>query len=310
MRERILLLDGAMGTMLQRSGYSGNFDALNLTDPDAVARIHREYIAAGADIIETNTLSSNRISQSEYGLQDRASELALQGANIARAEADASPRTIWVAGSVGPTSKSLTLGSGLDNASTGQLTFDEMAGIYREQIEGLIEGGADLILIETCIDSLNAKAALFALSQIRYGFPAIVSVSPGDRSGRTLTGEDLKAFHSAVSHYPLTAFGLNCSIGAEGLIPLIESVSGFSDVPVICYPNAGLPDATGAYDGLPEQMAASIREMALAGHLNIAGGCCGTTPEHIAAIREALRGIPPRPLRKPDGKLRERGDIA
>ena len=307
MQSRILLLDGAMGTMLQRQGRSGNFDALNLSDPELVAGVHRAYIEAGADIIETNTFSSNRISQREYGMDGQAAALAKAGAEIARGVADAAPRKVWVAGSVGPTSKSLTMSADLADATARPLTFDEMAAVYREQITALIEGGVDLILIETCFDALNAKAALYALAQDHYGFPAIVSVSPGDRAGRTLTGQTLEAFHTAVCHYPLTAFGLNCSLGAEELIPLVETVAGFCDVPVICYPNAGLPNAMGQYDELPEQMANSMRRMAAAGHLNIAGGCCGTTPEHIAAVKAALEGIAPRPLPERDGLLRVSG---
>ena len=307
MQEYILLLDGAMGTMLQRQGRSGNFDALSLSAPETVAGVHRAYIAAGADIIETNTFSSNRISQQEYGMEGQVAALAKAGAGIARRVADAAPRKVWVAGSVGPTSKSLTMSADLADASTRPLSFDEMSEVYREQIAALIEGGVDLILIETCFDALNAKAALYALSQVRYGFPAIVSVSPGDRAGRTLTGQTLEAFYTAVRHYPLTAFGLNCSLGAEELIPLIETVSGFCDVPVICYPNAGLPNAMGQYDELPEQMAASVRRMAAAGHLNIAGGCCGTTPEHIAAVKAALEGLAPRSLPAHDGLLRVSG---
>ena len=306
MQQRILLLDGAMGTMLQRSGKSGNFDALNISEPELVAGVHRAYIEAGADIIETNTFSSNRISQLEYGLSDRAADLAREGARIARREADAAPHKVWVAGSVGPTSKSLTMGSDLSSAAP-PLSFDQMVEVYRTQMAALVEGGVDLILIETCIDALNAKAALYALSQIRYGFPAIVSVSPTDRGGRTLTGQTIEAFHTAVRHYPLLAFGLNCSLGAEGLIPLTESIAHLSDLPIACYPNAGLPNAMGQYDELPEQMASSLRKMALAGNVNIVGGCCGTTPEHIAAIRTAMEGVQPRPLRAPDGILRVSG---
>ena len=248
MGERILLLDGATGTLFQRSGRSGNFDALNLTEPDLVTGIHRAYIEAGADIIETNTFSSNRISQKEYGMDGRAAEMALAGARLARAEADRAGRKVWVAGSVGPTSKSLTLATDLADGSGRSLSFDDLAAIYEEQIAALIAGGVDLLLIETCFDALNAKAALYALARVRYGFPAIVSVSPGDRAGRTLTGQTLEAFYTAVRHYPLTAVGLNCSLGAEQLLPLIEQVAGFCEVPVICYPNAGLPNEMGLYD--------------------------------------------------------------
>ena len=310
MRERILLLDGAMGTMLQRHGKSGNFDALNRTEPELVASVHRAYIEAGADIIETNTFSSNRISQKEYGLEDQAAALSREGARIARREAEKAlrgGRQVWVAGSVGPTSKSLTLGADLAEEATQPLTFDQMAEVYREQMAALIDGGADLILIETCFDALNAKAALYALSQVSPGFPAIVSVSPGDRAGRTLTGQTVEAFLTAVRHYPLLAFGLNCSLGAEGLMPLVENLAHTSDLPVVCYPNAGLPNAMGQYEELPGQMADTIRKAAQAGCVNIVGGCCGTTPDHIAALAAALKDIPPRPFPEPDGLLRVSG---
>ena len=307
MRERILLLDGATGTLLQRHGLSGNFDQLNLTNPAVVAEVHRAYIAAGADIIETNTFSSNRISQKEYGLEEQAATLAREGARIARAEADRAGRKVWVAGSIGPTSKSLTLATDLADGSGRLLSFDDLSAVYQEQVAGLVEGGVDLLLIETCFDALNAKAALYAVSRVAPGFPVIVSVSPGDRAGRTLTGQTLEAFYTAVRHYPLTAFGLNCSLGAEQLLPLVEQVSGFCDVPVICYPNAGLPNEMGLYDETPEKMAASIRKMAEAGLVNIVGGCCGTTPEHIAAEREAVSGLAPRPFRTADALLRVSG---
>ena len=310
LRERILLLDGAMGTMLQRHGKSGNFDALNRTEPELVAAVHGAYIEAGADIIETNTFSSNRISQKEYGLEDQAATLAREGARIARREADKAlrgGRQVWVAGSVGPTSKSLTLGADLAEEAAQALTFDQMAEVYREQMAALIDGGADLILIETCFDALNAKAALYALSQVSPGFPAIVSVSPGDRAGRTLTGQTVEAFLTAVRHYPLLAFGLNCSLGAEGLMPLVETLAHISDLPVVCYPNAGLPNAMGQYEELPGQMADTIRKAAQAGCVNIVGGCCGTTPDHIAALATALKDIPPRPVPEPDGLLRVSG---
>ncbi|MBR5099963.1 MAG: methionine synthase [Bacteroidales bacterium] len=307
LRERILLLDGAMGTMLQRRGLSGNFDHLNLTNPDVVAGIHRAYIDAGADIIGTNTFSSNRISQFEYKLDSLAAALAREGARIARAEADRSDRPVWVAGCIGPTSKSLTLAADLAGGGARSLSFDILSDIYREQVEALIEGGVDLLLIETCFDALNAKAALYAVAQVAPGFPVIVSVSPGDRAGRILTGQTLDAFYTAVRHYPLTAFGLNCSLGAEQLLPLIEQVAGFCEVPVICYPNAGLPNEMGLYDETPEQMAAAVRKMAAAGLVNIVGGCCGTTPAHIAAEKAAVAGFAPRPLRKADTLLRVSG---
>ena len=307
MQERILLLDGAMGTQLQRLGLSGNFDHLNLTAPDTVAAVHRAYIEAGADIIETNTFSSNRISQQEYGLAEEAAALARAGARIARAEVDRAGRKVWVAGSIGPTSKSLTLATDLADGSTRAFSFDDLAAIYQEQVEALIVGGVDLLLIETCFDALNAKAALYAVSRVSADFPVIVSVSPGDRAGRTLTGQTLEAFYTAVRHYPLTAFGLNCSLGAEQLLPLIEQVAAFCDVPVICYPNAGLPNEMGLYDETPEKMAASVRRMAEASFVNILGGCCGTSPEHIAAEKAAVASLPPRRFYEADKLLRVSG---
>ncbi len=307
MEERILLLDGAMGTQLQRRGLSGNFDQLNLTRPDIIAAVHRAYIEAGADIIETNTFSSNRLSQKEYGLEDQVPELATAGARIARTEAERAGRPVWVAGSIGPTSKSLTLATDLADGDGRPLSFEDLAAIYEEQVRALIIGGVDLLLIETCFDALNAKAALYAVSRVAWGFPVIVSVSPGDRAGRTLTGQTLEAFYTAVRHYPLTAFGLNCSLGAEQLLPLIEQVSAFCDVPVICYPNAGLPNEMGLYDETPEKMAASIRKMAETGLVNIVGGCCGTSPEHIAAEKAVVEGLAPRPFRESDQLLRVSG---
>ena len=307
MQERILLLDGAMGTQLQRQGLSGNFDHLNLTAPDTVAAVHHAYIEAGADIIETNTFSSNRISQQEYGLSEEAAALARAGARIARAEADRAGRKVWVAGSIGPTSKSLTLATDLADGSTRAFSFDDLAAIYQEQVEALIVGGVDLLLIETCFDALNAKAALYAVARAAADFPVIVSVSPGDRAGRTLTGQTLEGFYTAVRHYPLTAFGLNCSLGAEQLLPLIEQVSSFCDVPVICYPNAGLPNEMGLYDETPGKMAASVRKMAEAGFVNILGGCCGTSPEHIAAEKAAVAGLAPRHFREADKLLHVSG---
>ena len=289
-----MVLDGAMGTMIQRYGLTGNNDCLNLTHPDIIEEIHGVYIEAGADLIETNTFSSNRISQKEYGLDGQAREMALQGARIARKAADAAEREVWVAGSIGPTSQSLTLVPDLAGPSEAPCRFDEMTAAYREQVEALIEGGVDLLLIETCFDALNAKAALYAVGKAAYGFPVIVSVSPSDKSGRTLTGQTLEAFYAAVRHYPLTAFGLNCSLGAEELAPLLQEVSRFCDVPVICYPNAGLPNELGGYDETPFQMAAAVGAMATAGQVNIVGGCCGTTPSHIAAERQAVLPCPPR----------------
>ncbi len=312
----ILLLDGAMGTMIQRRFQgsampSGPAEMLNRTHPAVISSIHREYIEAGADIIETNTFNANRISLDAHGLAGEAKELALAGARIAREAADrfrsesgttdeekgttggekgttGTRRKVLVAGSVGPTSRSLTLPSDIGRPAWREVDFDTMAAAYREQIEALVEGGVDIILIETCFDALNAKAALYALQQVAPGFPAMVSVSVADRSGRTLTGQTLEAFYHSVRHYPLSAFGLNCSLGAEEMLPLVRDVASFSDVPVLCYPNAGLPNEEGAYDQTPAEMAEFVGRMVTEGLVDIVGGCCGTTPDHIKALASIL----------------------
>ena len=324
LKKRMLRLDGATGTQIQQYSLTeddfrqgvfvdspvplkGNNECLNLTRSDVIAAVHEAYIEAGADIIETNTFSANRISQTEYGLESHAREMALAGARIARAAADKAPRKVWVAGSIGPTSKSLTLAPDINRPAERPYSFDQMAESYREQVEALLEGGVDLLLIETAFDALNVKAALYAVQQAEDRFlrsarndnhiPVIVSVSVSDRSGRTLTGQTLEAFFTAVRHYPLTAFGVNCSLGADELLPLVKDVAAFSDVPVICYPNAGLPNELGGYDQTPAEMAEQMARMD--GIINIAGGCCGTTPEHIRAIPT----LSPAPLKEPHKEL-------
>ena len=301
-RERILILDGAMGTMLQRHGLTGNNETFNLSHPDVVRDIHRAYIDAGADIISTNTFSANCISQADYGLAAQARELARSGAALARAEADAAPRKVWVAGSLGPTGKSLTLPQDLGNPAWRAVSFDEMAEAYAEQVRGLLEGGVDALLLETCFDALNAKSALYAISGIpeAAALPLIISVSVSDRSGRTLTGQTLEGFYRAVRHARPLCFGLNCSLGASDLAPLVADVAAWADCAVSCYPNAGLPNEMGAYDETPDQTAAAIRRMAQAALVNLVGGCCGTTPEHIAAIAQAVQGLAPRTIPTPD----------
>ena len=332
---RILILDGAMGTMIQRYGLTeadyrggclsdcakelkGNSECLNLTRPDIIKSIHREYIEAGADIIETNTFSANRISQAEYGCEGFAAQMAYEGARLAREVADeaSSCRKIWVAGSMGPTSKSLSLSPELSDPAFRAYSFDQMKESYREQAEALLRGGVDLLLVETCFDALNVKAALAAITECRSSFtkgsseldghprsqsenqplpPVIVSVSVGDRSGRTLTGQTLEAFYTSVKHYPLLAFGLNCSLGAAELTTLLEDVDKWCECAISCYPNAGLPNEMGGYDQTPEQMGQAVKAMAEKGLVNILGGCCGTSPDHIRAIAEAVKGISPRP---------------
>ena len=308
LEDKIYILDGAMGTMIQKFGVGeadNNNEPLNLTRPEAIKKIHKEYIAAGADIIESNTFSANAISQAEYGCQDLAPQMAYEGARIAREAADEAAaiaaeigltRKVWVAGSMGPTSKSLSLSPDASDPAFRPYSFDQMYEAYREQAEALIRGGVDMIIIETCFDALNTKAALSAISDCHADFPVIVSVSVSDRSGRTLTGQPLEAFYTSVKHYPILAFGLNCSLGAADMTPLVEDMGRWCGSAVSCYPNAGLPNEMGGYDQAPEEMAQQVKEMASRGLVNIVGGCCGTTPDHIRAIASAVKGIKPRPI--------------
>ena len=348
---RILIMDGAMGTRIQAFGLSaesfhrgrfaswpvslvGNNDILSLTAPEVITDIHRLYIEAGADIIATNTFSSNRISQKEYGCSDIAAEMAREGARLARLVANektaqtprpplggetvngqwsmVNDRRIYVAGSMGPTAKSLTLPSDMGDASRRAVSFDEMADSYREQALALLEGGADFLLLETCYDALNTKAALSAISDINARFhreiPVMVSVTINDHSGRTLTGQTLWAFYTSVSHYPyLLSFGLNCSFGVTDLRPFVEQLAANCPLPISLYPNAGLPNQMGEYEELPDFTASHLRKMAEDGLINIAGGCCGTDEHHIKAIADALQGIKPRIAPKIDRKLRVSG---
>ncbi len=332
LRQRILILDGAMGTKIQSMGLmpehyhqgrfaqwpvslTGNNDVLCLTAPDVIGDIHRQYIEAGADIITTNTFSSNRISQHEYGCEEMASEMAYEGARIAKQVADAFclhssafSRQIYVAGSMGPTSRSLSLASDMNNPGFRSTSFDEMAAAYYEQAKALVNGGVDLLLIETCFDALNTKAALYAIQQINEEtgkeMPVMVSATINDRSGRTLTGQTLEAFFVSISHYPhLLSFGLNCSFGVTDLRPFVEQLSSRIPVYLSLYPNAGLPNEMGEYDELPNYTASHLRQMAEDGLLNIAGGCCGTNEEHIRAISDALKDIKPRQLPDADHRM-------
>ena len=302
MRGKILILDGAMGTCIQ--GYNllprdflggkGNNDILNLTREDVIEAIHREYVEAGADIIETNTFSGNAISQKDYGMESRVREINLKGAQIARKVADAAGRKVLVAGSMGPTVKSLSLSPDVNAPERRDVTFEQMAQAYMEQVEALIEGGVDLLLVETVYDALNAKAALYAIEQVAgTDFPVMVSATVNDKSGRILGGHKLDALYTALSHYPIMSFGLNCSFGAKDLAPFIEELQGLGCA-ISIYPNAGLPNEMGQYDEVPEYTAKHIKELAQKGWLNIAGGCCGTTPAHIKAVAQALEGVAPR----------------
>ncbi|MBQ7017825.1 MAG: homocysteine S-methyltransferase family protein [Bacteroidales bacterium] len=316
MRKRILILDGAMGTSIQKYALSpddflggkGNNDILNLTREDVIERIHKEYIEAGADIIETNTFSGNAISQRDYGQQEKVYEINLKGAQIARRAADSSDRDVLVAGSIGPTVKSLSLSPDADEPQRRDVTFQEMADAYRVQVRGLLDGGVDILLVETVYDALNAKAALYAIQQeVSQGdIPVMVSATVNDRSGRLLSGHTLDALYTALQHYPIASFGLNCSFGARDLAPFIEQLQ-WVPCAVSIYPNAGLPNEMGQYDESPEYTAKYIRELAQNGWLNIAGGCCGTTPDHIKAVKEALEGIAPRGIAGDDAACRAAG---
>ena len=327
LQERILILDGAMGTLIQQENLSpqafhrghfarwkvalaGNNDVLNLTDPQVIGRIHQRYVDAGADIISTNTFSANRISQKEYACEDMARQMALEGARIARRVADGcKERKIWVAGSMGPTSKSLSLASDMSQPTYRPVDFDELSAAYKEQAEALLEGGADVLLLETCYDALNAKAALYAISQLNdergIVIPVMVSATVNDRSGRLLTGQTLEAFYTSIAHYPILSIGLNCSFGVTDLCPFVERLAALTPAYISLHPNAGLPNEMGEYEELPEYTAHHLRTMAKDGLLNIAGGCCGTDDRHIRAIADALRGIKPRQL----PQVRQTGDM-
>ena len=314
LKEKILILDGATGTAIQKFGLTekdfrgqrfvahpvnlkGNNDILNLTKPEIIQSIHQSYIEAGADIIETNTFNSNAISQEEYHCCELVYTLNYEGARLAKQTASQARRPVFVAGSIGPTSKTLSLSPDVNHPEFRPVDFDTLAAAYTTQINGLIDGGADLLLVETVFDGLNAKAALYAIDRIQQEkgttIPVMVSATVNDKSGRTLTGQSLEALYTALAHYPLLSFGLNCSFGAPDLQPFVERLSAILPCYLSLYPNAGLPNEMGEYDESPAFTAQCLQNIAREGLLNIAGGCCGTTPEHIRAIRDALTGIPP-----------------
>src|SRR5512139_3874277 len=317
--QRILVLDGAMGTVIQsyklgEADYrgerfkdsprdlKGNNDLLVLTRPEVIGEIHRRYLEAGADIIETNTFNSNATSQADYGTEALVRELNLAAAQIARRAADEvaarTGRPRFVAGALGPTNRTASLSPNVSDPGFRNVTFDELAATYSEATHALVEGGVDLILVETIFDTLNAKAALFAvrevLDELGADVPIMVSGTITDASGRTLSGQTVEAFWNSVRHARPTTIGLNCALGARQLRPYIEELSRLADTWVCAYPNAGLPNAFGEYDERAEDTAAFIREWAEAGFLNVVGGCCGTTPEHITAIARAVAGQAPR----------------
>lgn len=320
--ERILVLDGAMGTMLQRYKFEeedyrgerfknwefpvkGNNDLLSLTQPKAIEEVHRKYLEAGADIIETNTFSGTTIAMTDYKMEDLIYELNYESAKIARKVCDEftaknpeKPR--FVAGSIGPTNKTASLSPDVNDPGFRAITFDELRIAYKQQAEALLDGGSDILLVETIFDTLNAKAALFAIDEIqeerKIRILIMVSGTITDASGRTLSGQTAEAFLISVSHLDLLSVGFNCALGAKQLTPYLETLSNNSEFSVSAYPNAGLPNAFGQYDETPEQMAEQVREYLEKGLINIIGGCCGTTPEHIKAIADLAKDYKPRKL--------------
>jgi 5-methyltetrahydrofolate--homocysteine methyltransferase len=331
--ERILLLDSAMGTMIQRERLAeedyrgerfrdwprelkGNNDLLSLTRPQTIRQIHARNLAAGADILETNTFNSTSVAMADYGLEGLAYELNLAAARLARevaaeweARSAATPR--FVAGVLGPTNRTASISPDVNDPGFRAITFDQLVSAYGEALRGLLDGGVDLVLVETVFDTLNAKAALFAIENLfeerGLRLPLIVSGTITDASGRTLSGQTVEAFYNSVRHARPLAVGLNCALGAKELRPYVEELAAIAEIRISCHPNAGLPNAFGEYEDSPESMAAQLGEWARAGWLNIAGGCCGTTPEHIAAMAAALRGVAPRPIPALPKKLRLAG---
>lgn len=324
LEERILILDGAMGTMLQRyhfteedfrgerfkdfhSAVKGNNDLLSLTQPKAIAQVHAKYFEAGADIVETNTFSGTTIAMADYDMEDLVYELNFESAKIARKVADQftekephKPR--FVAGAMGPTNKTASMSPNVNDPGFRAISFHELRAAYKQQAEALIDGGVDILLVETVFDTLNAKAALFAISEIKEArqieIPIMISGTITDASGRTLSGQTAEAFLISISHIPLLSVGFNCALGAKQLTPYLEVISQRTDAAISAYPNAGLPNAFGEYDESPEQMAEQIREYLDKKLINIIGGCCGTTPPHIKAIATIASEYTPRPLNK------------
>ncbi len=323
---RILIIDGAMGTMIQRhnldeAGYrgdrfkdwpsdlKGNNDLLSLTRPDIIKEIHKQYLEAGADIIETNTFSSTAIAQADYNMQSLAYELNVASAKIAREaikeySVNRQPSTvneIYIAGAIGPMNKTLSLSPDVNNPGFRSVSFDEVSEAYYEQVKGLVEGGVDLLLIETIFDTLNAKAAIFAIKKYfrdtkKSELPVMISGTITDASGRTLSGQTLEAFYTSIAHAKPLSVGLNCALGAAEMRPHIEELSGLATCYTSAYPNAGLPNSMGAYEEEPEETAHFLEEWAKEGFVNIVGGCCGTTPEHIRHIAEKVKKFVPRKL--------------
>ncbi|MBD3890171.1 homocysteine S-methyltransferase family protein [Olleya marilimosa] len=323
-KKRILVLDGAMGTMLQRynfteadfrgdrfkdypSSLKGNNDLLSLTQPNAIADVHRKYFEAGADIVETNTFSGTTIAMADYEMEDLVYELNFESAKIAKYVASEftnknpeKPR--FVAGSIGPTNRTASLSPDVNRPDFRAVTFDELRIAYKQQVEALIDGGVDLLLVETIFDTLNAKAALFAIEEVKeeqnIDIPIMVSGTITDASGRTLSGQTVEAFLTSISHVPLLSVGFNCALGAKQLQPYLKRLSSQTDFYTSAHPNAGLPNAFGEYDQTPEEMKNLIEAYLKDDLINIIGGCCGTNPEHIKAIAQVVKNYKPRQIKQ------------
>lgn len=324
LQNRILILDGAMGTMLQRCNFSeedfrghrfkdfhksvkGNNDLLSLTQPQAIAEVHSKYFEAGADIVETNTFSSTTVAMADYEMEGLVYELNFESAEIAKKAADKftekephKPR--FVAGAMGPTNKTASMSPDVNDPGFRAISFEQLRIAYKLQAEALLDGGVDLLLVETIFDTLNAKAALFAIEEVKEerncDVPVMVSGTITDASGRTLSGQTAEAFLISISHIPLLSVGFNCALGAKQLTPHLEVASNRTNLAVSAYPNAGLPNAFGEYDESPENMADQIKEYLDKKLINIIGGCCGTTPAHIKAIADLASQYDPRPFVK------------
>ena len=317
LQERILVIDGAMGTMIQQyklteddyrgkrfkdwpSDVKGNNDLLSITQPQIITEIHKQYLAAGADIIETNTFSSTAIAQADYDMQLLAYELNVAAAQCAKEAVKQSGKQAWVAGAIGPLNKTLSLSPDVNNPGYRAVTFDQVVTAYYEQIKGLSDGGVDILLVETIFDTLNAKAAIYAIKQFYRDHPQLqpaeimISGTITDASGRTLSGQTLEAFYTSVMHARPLSIGLNCALGAKEMRSHIEELSQIAYCYVSAYPNAGLPNAMGEYDETPHETAHFLEEWAEKGFVNIVGGCCGTTPDHIKHIADNVRSLQPR----------------
>lgn len=328
--KRILITDGAFGTEIQNwkldeAAYAGdldlshdqkgNNDILVLTKPEVIASIHRAYFKAGADIAETNTFSANRISQADYGAEHLVREINVESARLARSIADEfaakDGRPRFVAGALGPTNKTLSLSPEVNDPGYREIEFDFLKDVYREQIDALVEGGVDFILIETVFDTLNAKAAVMAAMEaandLGRDLPIMMSMTLTDLSGRNLSGHTVEAFWHAIRHARPVTIGLNCSFGAQQLRPHVKTLSAICDTLIMVYPNAGLPNELGEYDELPETTAELVGEWAEQGQVNVLGGCCGSTPDHIRAIADAVRNLSPRAIPTPEVRTRLAG---